>query len=434
MFVRQIALGALAAGACPSVVRASALGGQGTVPPSERITVGFIGTGRQAIHANIPGFLYQADAQVVAVCDVDSWRMAQARALVDRFSDARRPAGPLRGCATFADWRELLARRDIDAVMISTPDHWHVPMALAALKAGKDVSCEKPLARTISEGRALADAVKREGKVFCTDSEFRTERMFHKAAQLARNNKLGKLQRIITTTPKDTTLAPQEPMPVPPELNYKMWLGSAPKKPYTLQRVHPRQDIKGRPGWLCIRDYADGMLANWGAHLNDIAMWANDTEHTGPVEIEASGKFPPPDNLWNVIQEFEAHFLFANGVRLLCKTGKPCIRLEGTEGWVQVDYPSHIEVEPESLLTWEPGTDDLKLPRITSEKRNFLDAVKSRSQPLYDAEAGHRNSSLSHLAIASIELGRKLKWDPEAEVVVDDQEANRHLSLSTRGA
>ncbi len=428
-FLRSLAVTSGTIVTFPGIASSGFAAGQGRVSPNNRIAIGFIGTGRQAFHANIPAFLHQPDAQVVALCDVDSWRLEQARGLVDKFYADQKSSGSSPNCATFPDWRDLIARKDIDAVMISTPDHWHVPMALAALEAGKDVSCEKPLTRSIADGRKLADLVVARQRVFCTDSEFRTERMCHKAAQLVRNGKIGKLQRIITGTPKDPTLPPQEAMPVPPELNYDAWLGPAPKKPYTTQRVHPRHDMKGRPGWLCIRDYADGMLANWGAHLNDIAMWANDTEHTGPVEIEATGKFPHAGNLWDVVLEFEAHFLFANGVRLTTKTDKPYMRFEGTEGWIQVDYPSHIELEPESLLTWEPGPGDVRLPLMNSEKRDFLDAVKSRRQPQYNAEGGHRNASLSHLALASIELGRKLRWDPKAERVIGDPEANRMLKL-----
>jgi len=407
----------------------SAVLGAGAVPPSNRITLGIIGTGRQSMYANIPGFLHQPDCQVVAVCDVDSWRLERARRKVEEFYSAGTASGRFTGCAQHRDWREVLARKDIDAVMIATPDHWHVPIALEAIRAGKDVSCEKPLTRTVAEGRTLADLVRKHQRVFCTDSEFRSERMCHKAAQLVRNGKIGKLQRIITATPKDPTLAGQPEMPIPPELDYKAWLGPAPARPYTEKRVHPRHDDQGRPGWLCIRDYADGMLANWGAHLNDIAMWANNTEHTGPVEIEATGKFPPPGNLWDVILEFEANFLFANGVRLTCKTDKPYMRFEGAEGWIQVDYPMHIELEPESLLTWEPGPNDLKLPKMASEKRDFLDAVKARRDPQYNAEGGHRNASLSHLALTSIELGRKLKWDPVTEKVIGDDEAARQARI-----
>ena len=313
-FLRGAAMAVGAAAASPLIVPAHVLGADGAVSPSNRITIGVVGTGRQSAYANIPGFLQEPDAQIVAVCDVDSWRMEKAKKQVEDFYAKQKGSGTFKGCATIRDWRDLIARKDIDAVMIATPDHWHVLMAMAALKAGKDVACEKPLTRNIAEGRLLADTVKKLGRVFRTDSEFRCNRACHQAVTLVRNGKIGKLHRILTATPKDNTIGPQPDMPVPAELDYDMWLGPAPQKPYTEKRVHPRNDDKGRPGWLMIRDYADGMLANWGAHLNDIAMWASDTEHTGPIEIEATGKYPPAGNLWDVIQEFEAHFLFANGV------------------------------------------------------------------------------------------------------------------------
>lgn len=411
----------------PLIVPARVLGGEGVAAPSNRITIGCIGTGRQCIHANIPGFVAEPDAQIVAVCDVDAWRMEKAHQQVESAYAKRAPDGGFKGCATFRDWRELVARPDIDAVMISTPDHWHMVMALAALRAGKDVTCEKPLTRDIPTGRLLCDVVKQTGRVFRTDSEFRSNRACHRAVQLVRNGRIGKLERIITSTPKDSTLGPQPDMPAPPELDYEMWLGPAPFRPYTQQRVHPPKDDRGRPGWLCLRDYADGMLANWGAHLNDIAMWANDTEHTGPIAIVATGRWAPPDSFWDVIQEFDATFRFANGVTLRCHTGQPVMRFEGSEGWLQVTYPNQIECAPESLLKWSPGPGDLALPFKRSEKRDFLDAVKSRQQPMYDAEAGHRNTSLSHLALAAIELGRPLKWDPVAERVVGDEAANALL-------
>jgi predicted dehydrogenase len=410
------------------VVPATALGANGSVAPSNRITVGFIGTGRQALHANIPGFLWLPDAQAVAVCDVDAWRLERARQKAETHYGEQKPSGTYRGCDTFRDWRELISRKDIDAVMISTPDHWHALIAAAALKAGKDVCCEKPLTRNIAEGRLLVDLVKRYNRVFATDSEFRTLRPCRVAAELVRNQKIGKLQRIITGTPKDGTLPAQPSQPEPAGLDYEMWLGPAPKQPYTEKRVHPPQNDKDRPGWITIQDYADGMIANWGSHWNGIAMWANNTEHAGPEEVWATGKYAPAGNLWDVIQEFEAHYRFANGVELICKSDKPFIRFEGTEGWIQVDYPMHIELSPEDLLDWRPGPKDVQLPSMASEKRDFLDAVKSRKQPQYDAEGGHRTASLSHLALAAIDLGRRLKWDPVAEKVIGDDEANRRLA------
>jgi predicted dehydrogenase len=413
--------------AAPLIVPGRVLGANGSASPGNRITIGMIGTGRQATYANIPGFFRESDAQIVAVCDVDSWRMENARKLVETHYAKQQTSGSYKGCATFRDFRALLARKDIDAVMISTPDHWHVPMAIAAVKAGKDICCEKPLTRSIAEGRKLSDLVTREKRVFRTDSEFRSLRAFHRAVEFVRNGKIGKLKSILTSTPKDPTLAAQPETPVPPELDYEMWLGPASAAPYTEQRVHPRHDAKGRPGWICVRDYADGMMANWGAHLNDIAMWANDTERTGPVEVEGTGKFPPRENLWNIILEFEVQCLFANGVRLTCKTDQPLVRFEGTEGWVQVRYPTEIETHPESLLSWKPGPNDLALAYKTSEKRDFLDAVKSRGQTQSDAEVGHRVTSLAHLGLLAIDLGRKIKWDADKEKCVGDEEANERL-------
>ncbi|HEY9171510.1 MAG TPA: Gfo/Idh/MocA family oxidoreductase [Verrucomicrobiae bacterium] len=428
-FLTKTALTAGATCVAPLVLPSRVFGSSQRPSPANRITIGVIGCGRQTAYANIPGFLQEPDAQIVAVCDVDSWRMEKAKKQVEDFYAKRTDAGTFKGCAVFADWRDLIARKDIDAVMIATPDHWHVIQAIAALKAGKDVACEKPLTRSIADGRRLADLVKKTKRVFRTDSEFRSLRSYHQAAQLVRNGKIGRLQTILSALPqtKDWLYAREPEMPVPPELNYYLWLGPAPNKPYTENRVHPRHDLKGRPGWLSIRDYADGMMANWGAHMNDIAMWANNTEHIGPIEIEATGKYPPPGSFWDVIQDFEAHFLFANGVRLTCNIAEPLLRFEGTEGWIAVRYPTEISASDDALLAWKPGSNDMVLPFKKSEKRDFLDAVKSRQQPMYDAEAGHRNASLSHLALAAIDLGRKLRWDPVAEKVIGDREANKHL-------
>jgi myo-inositol 2-dehydrogenase / D-chiro-inositol 1-dehydrogenase len=430
-FLQRTTMVAGAALAAPMIAPSSVFGADGAVAPANRITVGFIGTGRQATFANIPGFLREPDAQCVAVCDVDSWRMENARKVIEDAYAKKQPSGGFKGCATFRDWRELLARKDIDAVMISTPDHWHVPMAVAALRAGKDVACEKPLTRCIAEGRLMSDLVTKTKRVFRTDSEFRSNRTCHRAVTLVRNGKIGKLQRVITMTPKDPTLAAQPDMPVPDELDYEMWQGPAPRRPYTEKRVHPRHDAKGRPGWLCIRDYADGMMANWGAHLNDIALWGADLDHTGPVEIEGTGKYPPKGNLWDIIQEFDVTFTYANGLRLICKTQSPIIRFEGSEGWIEVKYPNEIEAQPESILSWKPGPNDIVFPYKQTEKRDFLDGVQTRGSVQYDCEAGHRDNSLAHLSLIAIDLGRKLKWDPTKERFVGDDEANARLKPIT---
>lgn len=428
---RFLATTARAAGAAlvgPWIIPGSARGAGARPAPGNRITLGLIGTGRQGLLVNLPALLHEEDVQVVAVCDVDRWRMDEARAKTNAFYAESTTAGAYRGCAAYRDFRDLLARSDIDAVMISTPDHWHVPMAMAAARAGKDILCEKPLARNIAEGRRLADLVAQRKLVFRIDSEFRSNPRFHQAAQLVRNGRLGRLTRVVTTIPTEIMMGPQPEMPVPPELDYDLWLGPAPFATYTEHRVHPRHDAAGRPGWICIRDYADGLLATWGAHLNDIAMWANDTERTGPVEIEGTGKFPPPENLWNTMREFSVNLTFANGVLLTCRSDRnPSLRFEGTEGWIELPTGGRVTAAHDSLPKWKPGPNDLALPFARTEKRDFLDAVKTRGHTLCDAECGHRVSSLVHLGLAAIQLGRKLRWDPVRESVVGEDATARRL-------
>ena len=290
----------------------------------------------------------------------------------------------------------MLARKDIDAVMISTPDHWHVPMSVPAVKAGKDVCCEKPFTRSIAEGRLLSDLVTKHKRVFRTDSEFRSLPQFHRAVELVRNGRIGKLHTIRTGVPYGVGHSEPSPahvdMPVPEELNYDLWQGPAQVKALHAGAGAPDQGLR-RPGWMNIRDYCDGMILNWTTHLNDIAQWGNNTERTGPVEVEGHGKFPPPGSLWDVCYEFEFTCTYANGVRLICKTESPYTRFEGEEGWIQANFsgPDKLRGEPKSLLDSKIGPDELHFP-LLHEKRDFLDAVKTRGQTLEDAEVGHRTS------------------------------------------
>lgn len=412
----------------PTILPARVFGAEA---PSNRITIGMIGMGRQAYHSNLKSFLAASDVQVVAVCDVDTWRLDNAQKAVEKHYSKGRAAGTFKGCSVFRDFRELLDRPDIDAVMISTPDHWHVPMAIAAAKAGKDICCEKPLTLSIAGGRALSDTVKRYNRVFRTDSEFRSHACFQRACELVLNGRIGKVHTIRTGVPAGDVGGPPEPeMPVPKELYYDMWLGPAPCAPYTLNRVHPRQSYD-RPGWMRVSDYCEGMVTNWGAHLNDIAQWGNGTDRTGPVEIEGSGKYPR-DGLWNVLLSFELEYKYANGVKLFYNISQPHVRFEGTEGWIQANYNNRsLKAEPASILESPIGPDEIHLP-LKSEKRDFIDAVKTRGQTLADAEVGHRTNSLCQLGHISIQLGRKLRWDPDAEKFINDDAANRLLSRPMR--
>jgi predicted dehydrogenase len=419
-----------AAGAAllPTIVPASVFAADA---PSNRITIGMIGMGRQAYYSNVKSFLNAPDAQVVAVCDVDTWRLDNARIAVEDHYAKAKSTGVFKGCATYADFRELLARPDIDAVMISTPDHWHVPMAIAAAQAGKDVSCEKPLTLTIAEGRALSDTVTRYNRVFRTDSEFRSHACFQRACELVLSGRIGEIHTIRTGVPAgDVAGTPQPAMPVPDELDYPMWLGPAPLAPYTEQRVHPPHSYT-RPGWMRVRDYCEGMVTNWGAHLNDIAQWGNGTERTGPIEVEGRGEFPR-DGLWNVLLNMEIQYKYANGVRLIYNISHPHVRFEGTEGWVQANYNDRsLKAHPESILQTPLGPDDVHLP-LKDEKRDFLDAIKTRGRTLEDAEVGHRTTSLCQLGHIAIQVGRKLTWDPDAERFTNDEIANRLLSRPLR--
>jgi predicted dehydrogenase len=390
------------------------------LPAGERTTVGMIGVGRQTVQVNLKQFLAMPEVQVVAVCDVDAWRLENARRAVDEHYGGK-------SCKAYRDFRELLADKRIDAVMISTPDHWHVPISLAAVEAGKDVSCEKPLTRTIAEGRALADAVRKHRRVFRTDSEFRSIEIFHRACELVRNGRIGKLRAIESGVPAgDVGCPPQPDMPVPPELDYERWQGPAPRAPYTEKRVHPPKSYD-RPGWMRHLYYCDGMVTNWGTHLNDIAQWGNGTDRTGPVEVVGRGTYPPPDSFWNVLLDFAIEYRYANGVRLIYKTGKPSVRFEGSEGWIYTEYPKTIQAGPASILAEKLGPDAIHFP-LKSDKQDFIDAVRTRGQTLEDAEVGHRTTSLCHLGHIAIQVGKRLEWDPVHERFTNDEAANRFVS------
>lgn len=421
--------------AFPDIVPSAALGANGEVAPSNRITFGFIGTGRQAIYANLPWHLNSQETQVVAVCDVDAWRLEHARQMVEDAYAARRPSGQYRGCATHRDFREVLARKDVDAVMISTPDHWHAYMAIAAARAGKDIALEKPISLSVAEGRAIARAVRQHQRIFRTDTEVRSELKFLKLVQVARNGLLGRVQRVFAGVPKDLPpLASRPPvMPVPPGLDYDLWQGPAPERPYTEQRVHPLRDASKRPGWMMIRDYAEGMISNWGAHILDIVQWALNTEHTGPVEVEGTGEFPK-DNLWDVLQNFQVRYRYASGVEVFySNAGRPFVRIEGTDGWIEHTWfkAEGFMASNDSWLAWKPGPNDVSFPLLT-EKQDFVNCLKSRRETMISAEVGHRTTTLCQLGHIAVQVGGKLHWDPDAERFRNSDAANRLLSRSYR--
>ncbi|HQM49378.1 MAG TPA: Gfo/Idh/MocA family oxidoreductase [Candidatus Hydrogenedentes bacterium] len=426
---RRAALKGLGLAAAPFIVPARVFGDEA---PSNRIAVGIIGTGRQSHQINIPQFLNSPHAQVVALCDVDSWRLETVKAQVETHYAAQ-TGQAYSGCAVYRDFRELIAREDVDAVMISGPDHWHVPMGIAAAKAGKHFSVEKPLSTCIAHGRLLCETATRHGVVTRTDSEFRSLPEMWRGVECVRNRRIGKLTNMKVCVPGDSAPVgmPAE-MPVPENLDYDMWLGPAFQKPYTEQRVHPAKDLKGRPGWLRISDYTNGMVSNWGSHLNDIAQWAHGTDRGGPVTVEGTGTFS--EGLWDTIVEFQLHYAYADGVTLDYEMGKSAgIEFTGDEGWLRAMYGGEVTASDPSILRPEKAPGDIDLSATLTDKEDFLQAIRGGAETLEPVEVGHRTVSLCQIGLIAIQLGRKLEWAPERERFINDDEANGRLDRPVRG-
>lgn len=410
----------------PTIIPSSVLGADATVAPSNRIALGFIGTGDHGVGRNLNGFLNQPDAQIVAICDVDARQRERARQFLEKRLAQGTAKLNVRDVAAYNDFREIIARKDIDAVMISTPDHWHVIPAILAAQAGKDVICEKPLTMTVQEGRWLADTMKRHGRIFQTASENRSMRVFIRMCELVRNGRLGKLQRIRVELPTGRSIRPasrkvEEP---PKGFDYDFWLGPAPVAPYCEARCHWN--------FRWIFDYSGGMLTDWGAHLIDIAQLGNNTETTGPIEIEGTGEFAP-DDLYNTATKWDIRCTYANGVQLQIVSAKPGIRFEGTSGAVwNSNWGAPVEASDPKLLTEKIGPEEIHLYTAPDEHRNFLDCVKSRRPCYAPAEIGHRTITIAHLGNIAMKLGRKFKWNPDTERFVDAPDADRLLTKSYR--
>ncbi len=416
---RRRFLGTMATAAvAPLIVPGSALGLSGTVAPSNRIAMGFIGCGGR-MQDVLRMFLPEPDEQPVAVCDVFAPNREAAREQLK--------LGP---GDSYNDFRELLARRDVDAVAIATPDHWHVPISIAAMEAGKDVYCEKPLSNTISEGRALVDATERQGAVFQHGTQLHSLAAVRRACELVRNGRIGNLQRIVIGSPPGMATGHHVPMPVPEGLDYDMWLGPAPWQPYTTARV---MQEAGLPGWYFISDYSKaGWIAGYGVHDLDIAQWGMGNNHTGPISIEGRGDYPK-NGLFDTILTYEIEFEYANGIKLtMTDTGRNPhgVKFIGDEGWVFTRFD--IDTFPKSLLQETIGARDTHLYDSPGHARNFLDCVKSRAETITPAEVAHRATSSALLGGLACQLKRKLHWDPEKEKFQNDPQANRLLRCPMR--
>jgi len=405
--------------ALPYFVPASALGKADTAAPSERITLGFIGSGKQSQHL-IRSFLNSPGTQVLAVCDVDRLKLERGAKIVADFY-AQKSTQPHNGpfCTLYGDFRDLLARNDIDAVVISTPDHWHAIIVARAAQAGKDIYCEKPLSQTIAEARAMVNAVRRYGRVFQTGSMQRSDNRFRFACELVRNGYIGEIKTVtvgVGGPPEDKPL-PAEP--VPDYLDWDMWVGPAPWRPYN-RDLSPHISVDVFPNWRYHSDFGGGGMTDWGAHHFDIAQWGLGMDETGPVEI-----IPPDGKDYKVLT-----YKYANGI-MMTRDNANGILFTGTQGKVEVNR-GYLKTSPDSLKDPQIRPDQIHLYDSNNHYVDWLDAIRKRTRPICDIETGCRSVTVCHLGNIAYKLKRPLKWDPRREVFMGDDEANRLLWRSYR--
>jgi hypothetical protein len=338
-----------------------------------------------------------------------------------------------KGVRTYEDYRDLINDKDVDAVMISTTDHWHAPATIAAALAGKHVCMEKAFTVSPAHGIAVVEAVKKTGVANRLDSEFRSLPDFHRAVEIVHNGVIGKLVEVVVGVPGELngSAVPSQPtMPVPPELNYDMWLGPAFPAPYTEKRVHEPGNYNSRPGWLRISDYCNGMITNWGAHLNDIALWGIRKEYELPVSVEGSGTFDR--GLWHTINAFDLEYTYADGMRLKYKIDKPFVKFVGDRGWIQVQYPNILTVSEESILKFKPGKKDISYDGTLSDKADFLQGIESGEPTLEPLEVGYNVYFLTMMGLITATLERKINWDQRIGQFVDDNAANAMMTRPFR--
>lgn len=412
-FIRNTAIATAGAIVVPTIIPSCVKGA------NDKITLGMIGTGEHGILWNMAHYLEVPDCRIVAVCDVDKSRMLKAKQTAD-------DAYENRSCKTYSDFRDLLARKEIDAVQISTPDHWHVHMAIMAMQAGKDVSCEKPT-WTIDLGRKLVNAINKTDRVYAVSLEDRSLEPYYRMAMLVRNGYIGKIIKIRTGLPgehsirvsKDTSFPP-----VPKDFDWEMWLGPAPYSPYSPGKTH----FNFR--WCA--DYSVGSIADWGAHIIDDAQWCNGTEKWGPVEVEGVGSMPE-EGYYNTFNQYRLNYIYDNGIEMDVHGEKVEIFIEGTNGWLLVDgWNQPLQASNPKLLKLDLTNEKVQLYTARNEQFNFIECVKSRKEPYHPAEDMHRTATIAHMGVISMKLQRKLQWDPGKEEFVNDEEANAMRSREER--
>lgn len=442
--IKATLLSSVAFGGFPTIVPSSVFGKNA---PSEKINIGWIGCGRQG-RGDLSATIRYNTAMVVAVADVDSNRAALGKQLIENYYTKQTGNKDYVNVKTYGDYKELLLDKSIDAVLITTPDHWHSQPAIEAALAGKDIYLEKPTSLTIKEGRLLSDVVRRKKVILQVGTQQRSSTQWRVAAELVRNGRIGKLHTVKIGLPGDPA-GPEAPeMPIPKNLNYDMWLGSTPKVYYTEMRVHPQNSVNDRPGWLRCEQFGAGMITGWGQHHFDSAAWGMDTELTGPISIEAVAQFPK-SGLWDVHGDFMSKAEYKNGITMLTSGGYPNgVRYEGTEGWIFVTRGGYtatssdpvvqdrnakaLDASDPKILKSVIGENEIHLYVSDSQQGNWIDCIKSRKEPISPVEIGHRACTVCLVTHIAMKLGRKLTWNPDKELFVNDNEANSMLSRPQR--
>ena len=440
-FLKKSAVLSAAAG-FPTIIPSSVLGQHA---PSNRINIGAIGVGRISRGHDLPSTWKYDQANVMAVCDLDASRVEQGKTLVNE-TYSKKTGKPYTGTLGYSDYHQLLANKDIDAVIISTPDHQHARLAVDAVRAGKDVYLQKPASLTIAEGRAMVNAVEKSGRILQIGSQQRSWKQFRRACELVRNGRIGDIQHVEIGLPGDPSGGDPTPMPVPAGFQYDAWLGSTPEVPYTVDRVMPQKGFD-RPGWLRCEQFGAGMITGWGAHHVDTAHWGMNTEHTGPIEVWGSAEFPT-HGLWDVHGSFKTYARYANGVTMTISGDFPNgIKFYGTKGWIFVCRDEQASptaaagekavVQPlvasdQKILTSVIGPNEVQLYYSEDQHGNWLDCIRSRKAPAAPAEIGHRACSTCLIHHIAMKTNRHLHWDPVKEHFLNDKDANSRLSRPQR--
>ena len=407
----------------PQIVPSSVFAKPGQVAPSDRITLGCIGVGGQGM-SNMRGFLTKNEVQVLAVCDVDRNHRDEAKRVVDENYQNQ-------NCKTYNDFREVLARKDIDAIMTAPPDHWHGIICTSIAKAGKDVYAEKPLAFNISEGRAIVDAVQKSGIVWQTGSWQRSERDFRIACELVRNGRIGNVHTVRIGLPHGNRIweAGTQPVEPPEGFDYDMWLGPAPWRPYSPSRCHWN--------FRWISDYSQGQLTDWAGHHCDIAHWGMNTETSAPVTVEGKAIYPPAkDGIFDTAESYYFECEYKEGFRMIVADEKQQpkgmgVHFIGDDGWIHV-HRGGLDAQQKSILTSVIRPDEIHLYESKDHIQNFLDCIRTRKKTITPVEVAHHSIMVGHLGDISMKLGRKIYWDLKSERFVNDPEADRYLTRPMR--